>query len=623
MIGSEEQLVTVDGLIDTLDVPQQDMRILHVYRIMHVQADEVMRKLTELEIIGSTPGAGGRTAKPGTSAAGTAQEAPPGEQPQVVLLQVTNSLLVNATTEQHEQIQTIINHVDVMAQDLRTFKVYKIEHAEASEVLKKLHELGFTNKIAPPAQTSRKTSITPGPAGAAPPQTPPAPTPASLITEDASAENVQVVVLDVVNSLLINATDEQHKRLTSIISYLDVEAQKERIPYEVYFLESQDPQKMADVLGKLVRETLTNKEGKVEAIIQKTDEEITIIPDAGTFSLIVYASRKNQDWISGLVKRLDKRRPQVLIDVTLVEIAKTEAFSYDLNLIQSVPNLNATSGLTGTLVPGQNAVTSADITSKLSASGRNRFIDYQSNSGDFTGFYGDRHIDLLLRTIESKSYGRVLAKPKILVNDNQPGTIKTADTTYVAKKSVIPISSAAGGNQATLVETAVDYQPYEAGITLNITPHISESDLLRLDILLSRSDFRDTADTEKPPDKTTSEVTTTVFVPDGSTIILGGLLRLNQNKGGSKVPLLGDIPLIGGLFRSISDKDAQSKLYVFVKAEIIRPDKVLARGMENLNTVSQKNREAFEEHESEFQNYQSWPGIESKPVDPEKVLDAQ
>jgi hypothetical protein len=60
-----------------------------------------------------------------------------------------------------------------------------------------------------------------------------------------------------------------------------------------------------------------------------------------------------------------------------------------------------------------------------------------------------------------------------------------------------------------------------------------------------------------------------------------------------------------------------------VKDEIIRPDRVLAGGMQNLDTISQKNREAFEEHESEFQGYQSWPGIQPKPVEPEKVLDAQ
>ena len=140
---------------------------------------------------------------------------------------------------------------------------------------------------------------------------------------------------------------------------------------------------------------------------------------------------------------------------------------------------------------------------------------------------------------------------------------------------------------------------------------------------MTRSDFRETEDLEKPPDKTSSELKTTAFVPDGSSIILGGLLKLNQNKGGTKVPILGDIPLVGVLFRSINNKDMQSKLYVFVKAEVIRPAGVVTRGMEELETISEKNRQAFEKHEQEFQKYQNLPGTNPRPVEPTKVLDAR
>ena len=84
-------------------------------------------------------------------------DAPPGEEPQVVLLEPTNSLLVNATAQQHEQIQTILDHVDVLAQDLRTFKVYRIENVEALDVVPKLSELGFTGNTGS-ANTVRRVS---------------------------------------------------------------------------------------------------------------------------------------------------------------------------------------------------------------------------------------------------------------------------------------------------------------------------------------------------------------------------------------------------------------------------------------------------------------------------------
>jgi type II secretory pathway component GspD/PulD (secretin) len=143
-----------------------------------------------------------------------------------------------------------------------------------------------------------------------------------------------------------------------------------------------------------------------------------------------------------------------------------------------------------------------------------------------------------------------------------------------------------------------------------------------LTITLTRSDFRDTEaslrETEPtPPDTLSSDVQTVVTVPDGQTIILGGLEKLNQSKGGAKVPILGDIPFIGGLFRTIADTDAQSRLYVFVKAHILRPGKEEV----GIDMVSRKNRAAFEQYEKEMQEYEDWPGVDPKPMDPVKVLE--
>jgi general secretion pathway protein D len=218
--------------------------------------------------------------------------------------------------------------------------------------------------------------------------------------------------------------------------------------------------------------------------------------------------------------------------------------------------------------------------------------------------------------MQQKDYGRVLAKPKILVNDNEEGTINTEDVTYVAKQTSTIIEGVQNA-----VPTSTDFEPFNAGITLTITPHISRGDFLRLDIDLARDDFG-TITGDKPPDTTGSNINTTVTVPDGSTIILGGMLKLNQSKGGTKVPLLGDLPFIGGLFRSASNSDIQRNLYVFVKAEIIRPP---AEGLAqvDLMKISDRNRAAFEEHEAEFQKHHDWPGIKAEPMEPLKVLEAQ
>ena len=293
----------------------------------------------------------------------------------------------------------------------------------------------------------------------------------------------------------------------------------------------------------------------------------------------------------------------MLIDVTLVEVSRTDSFEYDLNLVAS-----ATDAVTGNLVV--NPIQSIDSSTRLEA-GFNALDQNGNPTGRTKVFYSDEKVQALLTAMQRKNYGRVLAKPKVLVDDGQAGQISTKDqTTYVKESIQIP--------QTGTPITTRDFVPIDASIQLQITPHISEGDLLRLDINLSRSDFLTRPLAGAPPDKTTSEVKTTVFVPHEHTVILGGLVRLNQTKGGSKVPILGDVPLLGILFRSIDNSNVEKKLYVFLKANIVRPydDARLI----DLQNISEEHQKAFEESESEFQKLENVPGLPPKPTPPEGVL---
>ncbi|MBL7187808.1 MAG: hypothetical protein ISS70_15915 [Phycisphaerae bacterium] len=564
----------------------------------------------------------------------TPQPAP--ERPAVYLDadERTNRILMIGLYEQLDQVEELIDTLDVVQQDLRALELYKIEHVAAEEAKNKLEELGIITPRLTSPYSSRITS------GAKPPITTAGTTMTGTTTrlpttsrsrlydemDEAPGEEPQVVVVEQTNSLLVNATAEQHEKIVRILSYVDNEMLDSDIPVRLYPLENQSPEHLAQILEKLIKESFEDKEGKIEKIARRPDEEMPIIvPEPNTFSLIVYASKKNQDWIANIIQHLDKRRPQVLIDVTLVQISKSDAFDYDLNILSSFPDLTETSGMTSAIMGAvEGAVNGAtgtnvggeNLVSTLTGSRRDRFVDFQSDGGRGRGFYGDRHINALLTAMQQKDYGRVLAKPKILVNDNETGRISSTDKTYVTKQGSTIVQGTSGA-----VQTSIDYQDYDAGITLDITPHISSGDLLRLDIVLSRSDFG-TITGDKPPDTQLSDIDTTVTIPDGSTIILGGLIKLNQSKGGTKVPLLGDLPLIGGLFRSASNSDLQRSMYVFVKAEIIRPSET-GIAQVDLERISERNRTAFEGHETEFQQYHDWAGIKPEPMKPLKVLDAQ
>ncbi|MEK7994279.1 MAG: secretin N-terminal domain-containing protein, partial [Planctomycetota bacterium] len=292
--------------------------------------------------------------------AATALQQPEAGAPSVYLDadERTNRILMIGLDKQLDDVEELIDTLDVAQQDLRTLELYRIKNIDALEARKKLEELGVISPRTMEDSTRLTDGAKPGTATTTPTTVQRPPMTRTSMTRGLpgegaeSLEEPQVVIIEPTNSLLANATAEQHTRISQILTYVDRETDKEEIPYKLYPLENQSPEHLTEVLEKLIQETVQDKEGKIQQVIPKQDEQITIVPDPNTFSLVVYASKKNQEWISSLVKQLDQRRPQVLIDVTLVQISKTDAFNYDLNLISSFPDLTSTSGLTSAVIPG-------------------------------------------------------------------------------------------------------------------------------------------------------------------------------------------------------------------------------------------------------------------------------
>ncbi|RKY10754.1 MAG: hypothetical protein DRP52_06905, partial [Planctomycetota bacterium] len=427
----------------------------------------------------------------------------------------------------------------------------------------------------------------------------------------------------------VYAAPRQHDAIALVIAHADRQLDTSSTPYVVYALENQDPLLLAEVLTKLIQETVeeVKKTSTPTSKIQSggatptanlpslEEQNIRVIPDEMSYSLIVYANKRNQQWISELIKELDEYRPQVLLDCTLVEILKDDAFQYSLDIIAKT--YGASSIQSGSPVA---------VTAIYGDFSKRTLGDISSIGGDVTGFFNSQMIQGVLEAVQRNGYGRVMAQPKILVNDNQEGEIKTENKTSVAQKKSSTIPGTGGSDP--IISDDVSFVEYSEGVTLTIKPHISKGDMLRLEVKLQRTDFDDsikdvTVDGKtypKPPDLISTDVTTVATVPDGTTIILGGLESVGQAKTQSKVPLLGDLPLIGILFRGVDNTDKQRRLYVFVKANIIRPGDQ-AEGLEDIRRVSQKYRDEFEEMEDKFHGLQDFPGIKPPPMYPERVLE--
>jgi len=576
MIGFAEELGQIEKLIDALDVVQEDPRIPRIYNVRDIDATRALEKLEKLEIL--------KIAAPADSASESVSgNSTLAGEPLVTVLEETNQLLVRATNDQQARIAEYLEYIDVAPDSVKTLAYYEIRHIEAAKAREILEELDLVSVSGdavvstfeagpnepPVSQTARSSPAT---------------------RQEFRMDRAQVVVNEAANALFIKATIAQHEQLIEIIRYIDRKVPEEELSYQIYPIENSSPEHVSDMLEQLIGKT------------PQPREDITIVPDPNTFSLLVRASGRDHQWIKELIEKLDKRRPQVLIDVTLVEVTRTDNFEYDLNLVA-----NAKDAVVGNVV-----IDSITNTGGSNLEAGFNLTDQDGNpTGQTRAFYSDEKVQALLTAIQRKNYGRVLAKPKILVDDGQKGRIVTTDeTTYVKESIQIP--------QTGTPITTRDFVPIEASIQLEITPHISEGELLRLLVHMSRDDFGNRPLSGAPPDKASSEVETTVFVPDRHTVILGGLVKLNQSKGDSKVPIVGDVPVVGGLFRSVNNSDVERKLYVFLKADIVRPyedSKLL-----DLRHMSESHQKAFEKSESDFQEMESFPGIKPTPMPPEKVL---
>jgi type IV pilus assembly protein PilQ len=217
--------------------------------------------------------------------------------------------------------------------------------------------------------------------------------------------------------------------------------------------------------------------------------------------------------------------------------------------------------------------------------------------GGTVAFFDEDTIFATLEALQTDGKSRVTSMPRVLVNDNEQGSI-TNQREEPTTRTTIPV-----GSDTPIIEFK-DY--VSAGTKLQITPHISEGDYLKLEIQLDVDSFDGRGSANVPPPKSVNNVNTIVNVPDGKYIVLGGLTTRTESTTVNKVPLLGDIPLVGLLFRNVSKADNEAVLYVFVKADIVQDE-----NFADLDNLSEIYRQRLRENEREYHREQDLiPGVE-------------
>lgn len=271
-----------------------------------------------------------------------------------------------------------------------------------------------------------------------------------------------------------------------------------------------------------------------------------ITADPNTNSIIIVAEPAIQEMYGELIQSLDRRRPQLLIEARIVTIDTSDNFSLgvDLSALSHNSLLMFTSYGLSKVDPVSGAL------SIIPGTGFNGAI-IDPNSAQ-----------AVLQSLSSHSRAKVLSAPRILVNDNATGVLTSV--------SEVPYTSV---NASQTVATTSFAGFAKAGTTIDVTPHIGEGDHVQLEYSVTLNSFTGTGSSGVPPPRQTDQVESKVVVPDGHTIIVGGLNRRSPSKSVTGLAYLSDIPMIGALFGKTSKSQQSTSMFVFLRPIILRDDK--------------------------------------------------
>ena len=296
-----------------------------------------------------------------------------------------------------------------------------------------------------------------------------------------------------------------------------------------------------------------------QSLTAKT-ENATITADPNTNTLIIMAPPAMQKVYQELITTLDKRRPQVMVEVTLVTIDNTKSLAFGMELSKI-----KIGGDTSYAVFSSFGLSDVDPATGSVALNPGTGLNGILLSSDC--------VNAVLRAAATSAYAKVLSAPKVLVNDNAAATL--------ASVAESPFTSV---NASETVATTSFAGYASAGTTISVTPHISEGDHLQLVYTVTLNSFTGKASNGVPPPRQTNTVNSEVTIPDGYTVVVGGLSRQDNSHTENKIPLLGDIPLVKYLFSSHDWQDSNNTLYVFIRPVILRDDR-----FEDLKYLSERD----------------------------------
>jgi general secretion pathway protein D len=364
----------------------------------------------------------------------------------------------------------------------------------------------------------------------------------------------QIIADSRTNRLIFTGPAQARQKLASLAKTLDTPSTRSANT-RVIRLRHSDAKALAETLGDLSERLAAPAEGEVQGGRQ---QDILIRADESLNALVMLAEPEVIGTLESIVRQLDVPRAQVMVEAAIVEVSGdiTDALG-----VQWAVDARGSTGGAGGVSFGNTGISIGSVLNAIA----DDEIPSDLPDGAVIGV-GTRSFGALITALSANSKSNLLSTPSLLTLDNQEAEILVGQNVPFQTGTYTTDASGAN-NPFTTIERE------DIGVTLKVVPHINEGATLRLEIEQEISSIAPSASlSAQAVDLVTNKrsIKSTILAEDGQVIVLGGLIQDDVTRTDSKVPLLGDIPFLGALFRSTQESHVKRNLMVFLRPTVIR-----------------------------------------------------
>lgn len=460
----------------------------------------------------------------------------------------SNSLILTDTSSNVKRIVQIVRELDQHVSGTTNVRVFPLLYADASNVARIIKDVFATeNSNAQNSAANRMRQFFRGRGGQQPQQE----------TSQSAISNKVLASADTqTNTVAVSGPADTLTVVAEVIKQLDSNPTQQQEVF-IYPLKNATANTLATRLTNLFKDSTTSNNrnnnrnnrnnNQTESDSSATDlkGEVTVISDNDTNSLMVMTSAKNYERVRKIIDDLDRPIPQVLIKVLVAEV--THDGSIDLGMEFSALNMHGNDE--GFAVGTNFGVASATSGFKFS------LIETNLNAA--------------IHALETVGKLDVLSRPYILTSDNKKATITVGEE--------VPFIRDSRTTDSGQTINTIEYE--DIGIILNVTPHINPDGLVIMDVAPEISTLTGNtvpiSETVNAPTFAKRSASSRVAIQNGQTIVIGGLVQDRKTSTINKVPLLGDIPLLGELFKRTQDSKSKTELLIFITPHVANQPGIL------------------------------------------------